>query len=202
MELHMGRFPAWQPTFPNARYLFEQREFDYWQDMAASTEPSPPEDESRKDAALRRFRETQRLTWADSVEPLLSHNLVDRVDVNAPYEVCAGVMLIPTPGHTVGHVSVALESNGQTAVITGDCVHHPCQVANPPWRTLVDHNHYQAAQTRVKLFSQLADSGGLLIGSHFNTPCCGTVKPDGNGFRFFSCDTINTRNREIRHEYR
>lgn len=174
----------WQPTFPNARYLFEQREFDYWQTMAESPEPAPPSDESRKDAALRRFRETQRLTWADSVEPLLNHDLVHRVDVRKPLQVCDGVTLIPTPGHTVGHVSVALSSGDQSAVISGDCVHHPCQVAHPPWRTLVDHDHERAAATRTRLFTDLSSSGGLLIGSHFNTPCCGTVRPDGDGFRF------------------
>jgi glyoxylase-like metal-dependent hydrolase (beta-lactamase superfamily II) len=38
------------------------------------------------------------------------------------------IYLRPTPGHTVGHVSVVLESDGETAVITGDCIHHPVQV--------------------------------------------------------------------------
>lgn len=176
---------AWQPTFPNARYLFETSEFDYWQQLAASEEPTPPADESRKDAALRQFRETQRLTWADSIAPLLSHDLVQRVDVTEPLEVCPGVTLIPTPGHTPGHVSVELTSAGQRAVISGDCVHHPCQIAHPPWRTLVDHDHLRAARTREELFAGLAIDGGLLIGSHFNTPGCGHVERDGDGFRFF-----------------
>ncbi|MGB7298666.1 MAG: MBL fold metallo-hydrolase [Burkholderiaceae bacterium] len=174
----------WRPSFPNARYLFERREFEYWQQLATTPEPPPPANESRKDAALRHFRETQRLTWADSVEPLVQAGLVELVDVSAPYLVCPGVSLIPTPGHTIGHVSVLLQSNEQTAVISGDCVHHPCQIANPPWQTLVDHDHELAARTREQLFSRLANDGGTLIGSHFSTPCCGTVRRDGNSFRF------------------
>jgi glyoxylase-like metal-dependent hydrolase (beta-lactamase superfamily II) len=37
----------------------------------------------------------------------------------------AVVRLWPTPGHTPGHLSVVLESAGRSAVVTGDCVHHP-----------------------------------------------------------------------------
>ena len=37
------------------------------------------------------------------------------------------------PGHTPHHVSLLIESGGQSAVITGDVVHHPCQLAYPDW---------------------------------------------------------------------
>lgn len=172
------------PTFPNARYLFERREFEHWQSVAASTEPKPAPNESRKEAALRNFRETQRLTWADSVQPIVSAGLVEQVDVSEEYRICDGITLVPTPGHTIGHVSVRVSSADEQAVISGDCVHHPCQIAHPPWRTLVDYDPDQAGQTRHKLFSELAKNRGKLIGSHFNSPCCGNLEPDGDGFRF------------------
>jgi len=172
------------PTFPNARYLFERREFEHWQSLAATTEPEPAADESRKDAALRNFRETQRLTWADSVQPIVDAGLIELVDVTTELNIADGVALVSTPGHTIGHVSVRVSDGDDQVVISGDCVHHPCQIAHPPWRTLVDHDPVQAGQTRHALFTEMVDSGARLVGSHFSEPCCGHLQRDGDGFRF------------------
>ena len=172
------------PTFPNARYLFERREFEHWQNLAATVEPEPAENESRKDAALRNFRETQRLTWGDSVQPIVDAGLIELVDVTEELSIADGISLVPTPGHTIGHVSVRVTDGADQVVISGDCVHHPCQIAHPPWRTLVDFDPVQAGQTRQELFTQLVQSGGRLVGSHFSKPCCGHLQADGDGFRF------------------
>ncbi|MEZ5661252.1 MAG: MBL fold metallo-hydrolase [Burkholderiaceae bacterium] len=173
---------AWRPTFPRARYLFERSEFEHWQALAAGSEPIPEPGESRKDAALRRFRETQRLTFNDSVAPVAAAGLARAVERD--HRVCEGIELMPTPGHTPGHVSVRVSDGTAQAVISGDCVHHPCQIAHPGWRTLVDTDHRQAAATREQLFCGLAKRGGLLIGSHFADPCAGTLTVDGDGYRF------------------
>ena len=51
--------------------------------------------------------------------------------IEGPAEVCEGVRLIPTPGHTPGHCSVLIESAGESAMITGDFIHHPIQFNDP-----------------------------------------------------------------------
>ena len=173
---------AWRPTFPNASYLFEREEFDHWQSLAASAPEKPPPGESRKDAALRAFRQTQRLTFADSIAPIVKAGLAQTV--SREHRVCDGISLLPTPGHTPGHVSVRVLDGDAEAVITGDCVHHPCQIAHPDWRTLVDDDHVLAAATRRTLFANLAQRRSLLIGSHFADPCGGTLTREGNGYRF------------------
>ena len=38
--------------------------------------------------------------------------------------------IVHTPGHTPGHVSIHIASEGEEAVITGDMIHHPCQIAH------------------------------------------------------------------------
>lgn len=43
------------------------------------------------------------------------------------HRLSAEVRLTPTPGRTLGHVSVAVESRGEKAMISGDTLHHPCQ---------------------------------------------------------------------------
>jgi glyoxylase-like metal-dependent hydrolase (beta-lactamase superfamily II) len=50
------------------------------------------------------------------------------------------VSFVPTLGHTPGHVSVRISSEGEEALITGDFVHHPCQMAHPEWAATVDYD--------------------------------------------------------------
>ena len=54
------------------------------------------------------------------------------------------VRLIPTPGHTPGHVSVQIESGGSTAIISGDMVHHPVQIVHPDWPSVPDYDREAA----------------------------------------------------------
>jgi len=52
--------------------------------------------------------------------------------------ITRGVSVIPSHGHTPGHISVLIESEGDSAVITGDLMHSPCQVGHPDWSTTFD----------------------------------------------------------------
>jgi len=47
---------------------------------------------------------------------------VDLTPIEGETSLCAGVTAFPTPGHTVGHQSVAVEANGQTTVVAVDAV--------------------------------------------------------------------------------
>ncbi|MCP4906971.1 MAG: MBL fold metallo-hydrolase, partial [bacterium] len=91
----------WQPTFPNARYLFAREEWAHW------------------DCQDDEFSKT---VLSESVRPIWEAGLVDLVD--SDHRVCDGIWLEKTPGHTPGHVSIRLASKGQQAVITGDMIHH------------------------------------------------------------------------------
>ncbi len=149
----------WIPTFPNARYLMGDTEFNYWIDQ---------EDTGYGDVI------------GDSVRPVFDAGLVDLVDLN--YQVCEEIYLEPTLGHTPGHVSVHIESEGQQALITGDCIHHPCQIANVDWSSSADFDAEQAINTRKKLLSDYADKDILVIGTHFATPTAGHLKKDGENY--------------------
>jgi glyoxylase-like metal-dependent hydrolase (beta-lactamase superfamily II) len=93
------------------------------------------------------------------------------------------IRLTPSTGHTPGHVSVMIESEGERAVITGDMTHHPCQLAHPDW-SLGDDDPQAAALTRSRLFAEWADQPTLVIGTHFPAPTAGHVVGDGAAFRF------------------
>jgi len=150
----------WVPTFPKARYLIGQVEFAHWQ---ADTDLD------------------QVAVMADSVLPVFDANLVDLVETD--HQITDEISLMPTVGHTPGHVSVMIRSNGEEAMITGDFIHHPCQFAHPEWSSSFDTDPAQSAQTRREVFDRYADTPTLIIGTHFATPTAGHLKRDGDAYR-------------------
>ncbi len=153
----------WIPTFPNARYLIGQSEFDYWR-----SEEDGLEDHSKS-------------PFHDSVRPVFEAGLVDLVETN--HRVCDEVSLEPTLGHTPGHVSVRIRSKGEEALITGDFIHHPCQLAHPEWASSADFDPSASTATRQRVFGALAGEPVLVIGTHFAEPTAGHVVRDGDVWR-------------------
>ncbi|MCB2064430.1 MAG: MBL fold metallo-hydrolase [Novosphingobium sp.] len=161
---------AWVPTFPNARYLFNRAEFEYWRDT---------QDEATEDM----FLNVQKNVFIDSVKPVIDAGLVDLVDEN--HRVSDEVWLEPTPGHSPGHVCIRLRSQGQDAFITGDMVHHPFQFANAEWSMAsVDYDSDMATATRARVYGEVADQPVLVIGTHFAGVTAGRVRKDGASYRF------------------
>ena len=118
----------------------------------------------------------------DSIQPVIDAGLARFVNVNE--EICDEVKLEPTPGHTPGHVSVRIESKGQKAVITGDFLHHPCQMEEPYWECSADWDTPMAQKTRVDSLGKFADEELLVFGTHFATPSAGKVVRKGKYFQF------------------
>ena len=152
---------SWVPTFPRARYLMGRAEYGYWTRQSQ--------------------RDDMRPVLADSVAPVFDAGLVDLVD--AEHRICDEVSLVPTPGHTPGHVSVRIASSGDEALITGDFMHHPCQIAQPDWSSTADSDPETALRTRRRMLTLLADAPILVVGTHFAGRTAGHVVPDGEAFR-------------------
>ncbi len=150
----------WLPTFPNARYLLGETEWAYWD--------KEPEDMFGS-------------VMGDSVRPVLEAGLADLVQTD--HEITDEVRLESTPGHTPGHVSVHITSRGEEAVITGDLMHHPCQMARPEWASSFDYDAEQARATRVAFLQRYADTPVLIIGTHFAGPTAGHIVRDGGAYR-------------------
>ncbi len=117
----------------------------------------------------------------DSVKPIFDAGLAQLVELD--HVISPEIRLTPSIGHTPGHVSVMIESEGERAVITGDMAHHPCQLAHPDW-SLGDNDPKAAVLTRSRLFAEWADQPILVIGTHFAAPTAGHVVRDGAAFRF------------------
>jgi len=150
----------WVPTFPKARYLIGRREYDFWS--------------AEGDAE-------QQTILGDSVKPIFEAGLAKLVELD--HVISPEVRLVPSTGHTPGHVSVMIASEGAQAVITGDMTHHPCQLAHPDWSPAFDSDRNAAAATRARLFAEWADQPILVIGTHYAAPTAGRVVRDGAAYR-------------------
>lgn len=151
----------WVPTFVNARYLFARPEWEHWSQQAAG----------EGDDVL-----------GDSVRPIVDAGLAQLVDTD--HRLTDEVWLEPTPGHTPGHVSVRIRSDGLQAVITGDLMHHPIQCSEPDRRVNFDSDAEQARLTRRHFLACCAQDRSLVLGTHFAHPTAGHVVPDGDVWRF------------------
>jgi len=148
------------PTFPNARYVFSQTELDAWTAKHAQ-------------AAIQPF--------ADSILPVIDAGRADIV--SDTHQLGDHVRLMPTPGHTEGHVAVRLGRTGEEAVFTGDLLHSPLQARYPELSPKFDVNPAQAAITRRAFLERYCDTETLCCTAHFPSPSATRVKRWGDGFK-------------------
>ncbi|WP_308286156.1 MBL fold metallo-hydrolase [Actinomycetospora soli] len=103
--------------------------------------------------------------------PVRDAGLLDTPDVpDDGLALTSEVRLVPTPGHTPGHVSVELRSGDETALISGDAVHHPVQLRHPEIGSCVDVDPAQARRTRDRLLAWVREHDALLLGTPFPEP--------------------------------
>ena len=142
--------------FPNARFLFQQAEWDYWMTPERLADPG--------NAHL-----------VECVAPLAAED--GRVQmVDTEYAVDEHISFIPTPGHTPGHVAIGIMSNGERAVIAGDSSHHPVQLLHPDWSPpALDVDPIQSATTRDALFERVIDEERTWIAGHWEYPGFGRI---------------------------
>lgn len=147
----------WVPTFPNARYLFARTEY-----------------EAHADANGIVFRE--------SVLPVMEAGQAELVAMDFALDDEIG--LLPTPGHTAGHVAVTMASGGARGVMSGDLIHSPLQCAHPGLSPTVDFDAAMSRATRRRFLEDHADRDVLVMTAHFPLPSVGRVVSRGNAFWF------------------
>ncbi len=162
----------WVPTFPNARCLVNATEYHHVIDDLAKTDGG---------ASAEPWMAMELRAFTQSIGPIERAGLLDLVE--GEYRICDEVSLIPTPGHSPGHVSVAIQSRGERAVITGDASHHPAQLAFPDWGAGVDYDTEAGTVSRVALFDRCTDQPILVIGSHWAGCSSGHIESEGEAYK-------------------
>jgi glyoxylase-like metal-dependent hydrolase (beta-lactamase superfamily II) len=149
----------WLPTFANARYVFGKTEYEHWRDHSDGPDKIA--------------------VFNDSVKPIADAGKMDLVP--SDHRLTDEITLIPTPGHSPGHMSIHIHSDGQEGLLTGDVAHHPCQMAHLDWSSTADSDPKASVAARRELFGRFADTPTLVIGGHFNA---GHIRREGGGFKF------------------
>lgn len=144
------------PTFSNARYVTGATEFDAWAGMGNDG-------------------------FEAKVRPL-----ADRMDMIGDGDsVAPGVTAMAAFGHTPGHMTYMLESEGQQLLVAADFAnHYVWSLAYPDWEVKFDMDKAAAAKTRRRILGMLAADGLPFIGYHMPWPGMGYVEANGDGFRY------------------
>ena len=86
--------------------------------------------------------------------------------VSQETEVLPGVRLLPAPGHTPGHMVVALTSGSDGALYLGDAVLDEAHFTHPGWVSVYEWNPSMAVATRTALIDKAIAENRLLIAFH------------------------------------
>jgi glyoxylase-like metal-dependent hydrolase (beta-lactamase superfamily II) len=148
-----GSNGTFTPTFPKAKYLANIKDWNFFRNEPDAEEKyfyNPP-----------------------AVEPLDKLGLLELMEDE--FNLTDELTAIPTPGHTPGHMSILVSSQGEKGLIMGDVAHHPLQVHETQWTNTADVDSHQAKQTREAIMKRLEDGGLKLAAGHFPAPGFGTV---------------------------
>jgi glyoxylase-like metal-dependent hydrolase (beta-lactamase superfamily II) len=151
-----------RPTFPRARYVVHQTDWTTFKQPEVQAATAFP-------------------FWEETLGPLETLGVLDLLP--GEHALTSEITAIPTPGHTPGHMSLAIVSEGQRALIMGDVAVHPAQVTETDWIMRQDMDHPLAAQVRKQVFDRVEGEQMTLVVCHFAEPGFGhLVRVEGRRY--------------------
>ena len=140
---YSGEQPA--PTFPNARYLVPRLDWEHFtKPEVIGTAPQV----------------------TNSVVPLEGMGVMDLVD--SEHNITDEVKTFSAPGHTPGHMVIAITSQGEKAMVVGDLLHNKAQVERPEWTAGVDTDKEASRRNREMVLDQAENEGIVIAAGHFH----------------------------------
>ncbi len=157
-----------EPRFPEATYAMGAAEYDWWM----------------KDGRVDDV--------ADGLKPFVvgAQNALSPVAAATAMlsdndEIVPGVRMIASPGHTLGHMSVVIESEGEQLLVVGDAINHAyVSFERPNWQFGFDMDKELAVKTRNRLLDMAATDRIAVSGYHLPFPGVGHVVREGDAYRF------------------
>jgi glyoxylase-like metal-dependent hydrolase (beta-lactamase superfamily II) len=107
------------------------------------------------------------------VWPLEELGLIEFME--GEYPLTSELTTLPTPGHTPGHMSIMISSQGERALILGDAAHNPAQAQETDWVSRADMDPAQTRITRRSIMERLEREGILVAAGHFPAPGFGKI---------------------------
>ena len=140
-----------QPTFANARYWVNNADWRVFTRGALRKRPYIPA----------------------QVLPLQEQGILELFE--GERQLTDEVSTLPTPGHTPGHTSFLISSQGERAVITGDAIHSRAQAQETHWSPRADSKPAVSAESRKNLLERIERDSAMLISGHFPAPGFGAL---------------------------
>lgn len=153
------------PAFPNARYITGSTEYNFWSDESRMTGP------------------TERVAKlvAGNVTPLAEKMSF----IKGGDSVVSGIEAVEAFGHTPGHMTYHLESEGRRLMLTADTAnHYVLSLLRPEWPFQFDGDKTAAGAARRNLFGMIAADRIPFVGYHMPFPSVGFVETVEDGFRY------------------
>jgi glyoxylase-like metal-dependent hydrolase (beta-lactamase superfamily II) len=160
--------PDGAPAFPKAEITVPAEEWRFWMDDGERERATP-----------------------GRMERLFEHNrqifdpLAERVRTHAwDEEVVPGVTAIATPGHSIGHTSYLVSSQGESVFLIQDVSNHPAlSLEHPGWHLAFDQDPIKAEATRRRTLEWLVSEQMPVQGFHFPFPGHAMVEAVGDAYR-------------------
>jgi len=157
---HLGAFSLdfQTATFPNATHYISRDEWNYWTNLP--------------DNALALDRD-----MAQFIQPNL-------FAVESQAELYAGnphfwnhLSIVASPGHTIDHKSILLESQGEQLILAGDAIILPTMsLKHTDWGLVVDYDPEQSVNSRVRLLNNTSEDRMIMLSYHTSFPGLGYIK--------------------------
>jgi len=155
-------------VFPDAEYIIGAFEFDYWMKPGLVDEVSEGAQQLVVGAVNSLTPIQEQLTMAED-----------------GHEVAPGITMIASPGHTLGHMSLHIESEGEQLLVLADSSRRAyLNFEHPEWVGSVDMDPDATVSTRKRLMDMAATDKMAVLGYHFPFPGVGNVVKEGNAYRF------------------
>lgn len=162
---------TWQPTFPNARYLFHRTELN---SIRSQWESAP----------IDHWENNGGWVYQDSILPILERAPHDRVASGQVLHSHGSTRIstVDAAGHTPGHLAIEIGSSDGGLLIAGDALHHPMQAQFPDLPFYADADRLEAIATRHALLERCADENLRLLTAHFPAHSPLSVRRSGTAF--------------------
>ncbi|MBV4367227.1 MBL fold metallo-hydrolase [Erwinia phyllosphaerae] len=150
----------WVPTFPNATWAIPEGEIAWYQTPAAAP---------------------RLIVFTDSVQPIIDAGKAELI-ADSGGEYLPGIHFLPTPGHSVSHMSIAFASAGEIALFTGDVMHNEIQVSEPALSSVYCQDKEAARRARAWLLDYAVQQQATLFTVHFSGSAAGKITRDATGY--------------------
>jgi glyoxylase-like metal-dependent hydrolase (beta-lactamase superfamily II) len=163
--------------FPKAEVLLSHNESDFWM-----SETNQAKLQAKNLLGLGDIEQVMFSWIRNNIPPLVAADKLRLIERDC--EPTTGILVLPSFGHTPGHLSLLVSSGREQLLFAGDAIVHPAQVKYPHWNCVFDVFPGQTVTTRLQILDRSASDRCLTYHFHFPFPCLGFISRWNSGYQW------------------